>query len=236
MTGYGLFPLLCVLALGVCGTSAARGQAVHVPQFEPEPGWDQPYRWRGSYAGAHVGYGFGMSSNQWAADRAGPWMPDGDIHYRSLLGGVHAGYQVQFDNFVIGAEADLSMTRLQGDDSQFAGAANQIEINTVGTLRGRFGLAFDNVMVFATGGLAAAQLTKRDLTNLSAASPHFGAGWTVGAGLEMAISTSLRARLEYQHIQLGRIDTGIVVGGGGYVHRADNPAINIVRAGLSYAF
>ena len=42
---------------------------------------------------------------------------------------------------------------------------------------------------------------------------------------------------EYLHIRLGDVETGIYVNGlGGYLHRANAPAVNLLRAGVSYSF
>ncbi|HTN63062.1 MAG TPA: outer membrane beta-barrel protein, partial [Devosia sp.] len=161
---------------------------------------------------------------------------DGDIDYEGLTGGLHAGYQAQFNSLVFGAEADLSLGGLKGNDSQFAGFVNEIEIDMIGTLRGRLGFAHDNFMIFATGGLAGAALNKRDITN-QFSNRNFATGWALGAGVEVALTDNLRARAEYQYITLDPVETGIVAAsGGGYMHRADAPSINIIRGGLSYAF
>lgn len=194
------------------------------------------YDWSGPYIGVHLGYGSGMSANHWAVTSLGPWTPDGDINYSGFAGGVHAGYQKQFGSFVLGAEADLSGGSIRGDDAQFAGFVNEIEITTLGTLRGRVGLAYDSFMVFATGGVALADLYKRDLDN-QFSSRNFTTGLVAGLGVEAALTDNVRVRAEYQHVWLDRVDAGVIgAGGGGYMHRADNPSLDIVRAGISYAF
>ncbi|WP_084587872.1 outer membrane protein [Devosia riboflavina] len=192
--------------------------------------------WSGTYIGGHLGYGFGQSQNRWAATPSGPWQPDGDIKYQSLLAGLHAGYQHQFNAFVIGAEADLSIGQFRGDDSQFAGLVNTIDINGFGTLRGRVGLAHDNLLIYATAGLAAADFSKGDTSN-NFTSRHLASGWAAGAGLEWALADNLSLRAEYLHIRLGTVETGIIGAmGGGYLHRAEAPYLNIVRTGLNYRF
>ncbi|MBO9589991.1 outer membrane protein [Devosia sp.] len=192
--------------------------------------------WSGAYIGGHLGYGYGQSANQWRSTPVDPWQPDGDIQYQSLLAGLHAGYQHQFNAFVIGAEADLSLGQFRGDDSQFAGLVNTIDISGFGTLRGRIGLAHDNLLVYATAGLAAADFSKGDSSN-NFTSRHLASGWAAGAGLEWALADNLSLRAEYLHIHLGAVETGVIGAmGGGYLHRADSPYLNIVRTGLNYRF
>lgn len=194
------------------------------------------YDWSGSYLGAHLGYGLGRSANHWAPTTSDPWTIDGDIDFNGANAGVHAGYQAQFGNVVVGAEADLSGAHMIGNDAQFAGLVNEIEVSMLGTLRGRIGLAYDGFLLFATGGVAAADLYKRDLDN-QYSSRNFTTGAVLGAGLEVALTDNVRVRAEYQHIWLDRVDAGIIgASGGGYLHRADNPSLDIVRAGVSYAF
>jgi outer membrane immunogenic protein len=222
----------CFLSLGITGAAAADPALSDFALRDSISAYD----WSGSYVGGFVGYGSGMSANSWSPTSVGPWLPDGDISYASLTGGLYAGYQQQFGNFVVGGEADLGFGQMRGDDSQAGGFVNQIEIGTIGTLRGRLGFAADNFMVFATGGAAIGDLYKRDLTN-QFSGRNFAAGWTIGGGVEMALTGNLRARAEYQYVRFAPVETGIVAaGGGGYMHRADDPSIHMLRAGLSYAF
>ncbi len=191
--------------------------------------------WSGFYAGIFAGYGIGQSSNDWSTDGT-VWIPDGDIAYQAPIGGALAGYQAHIDNFVLGGEADLSLGRLVGDDAQFAGRLNQIEIDGVGTVRARAGVAFDNLLVFGTAGMAAASFTKSDQDGGSPATPQLALGWTAGGGIEFALGPQWAVRAEYQHIGLSSAVTAIDVGGGSYMHRANAPAIDVARLGLTYSF
>src|SRR5690606_15074085 len=149
-------------------------------------------RWSGFYAGAQIGYGWGSSANVWWNDST-PVTPDGDIAYQGINGGVHAGYQLQSGDFVWGAEADISLTDLYGNDSQFAGLVNEIQIDALATLRARAGMAFDNVLLYGTLGGAAASFTKSDTLG-NRQGPQLAAGWTIGAGVEVAVSETMRVR------------------------------------------
>lgn len=193
---------------------------------------DAAYNWTGLYAGAHIGKAWGDSGNSWRNASAGypDWEPDGNISYSSVTGGLHAGYLWQRNALVYGIEGDVSWASLEGNDSQFAGLVNAIEIDFVGTIRARAGIARANSLIYATGGIAFSSMDKKDLSSGNSAK-HDLVGWTVGGGYEHAIGSKLRARVEYQYIDFGSVVSGLI-----YDHRANDVRIHAVRAGLSYGF
>lgn len=229
--------LFTTMFLGAIGATAADFPIAMDSLASPVPAsqWQGTQQWSGSYFGGHLGYGMGSSTNSWSATLASPRFPDGDINFNGAIGGVHAGYQLQFDRLVAGVEADLSLASIKGNDSQFAGQVNEIDISATGTLRGRFGVAHENVLVYGTAGLAVAGFAKNDVTGGFYATPQLATGFVAGAGVEVALTEHLRARAEYQYIRLGEVSTGVVIGGG-YMHYAENPSLHVARAGLSYAF
>ncbi|MBN9266031.1 MAG: porin family protein [Hyphomicrobium sp.] len=190
------------------------------------------YNWSGFYVGAHVGRAWGEAGNSWRNISAGypNWGPDGDISYSSTTGGLHAGYLWQHSWLAYGIEGDFSWASLKGDDSQFAGYVNALEINYIGTIRARAGVAYGRSLVYATGGIAFSSIEKKDLTNGRSVSNDL-VGWTLGGGYELALGKGLRGRIEYQYV-----DFGSVVSALDYDHRADGLSVHSVRGGLSYAF
>lgn len=199
---------------------------------------DSVANWSGPYIGAHLGYAWQRSSNTWRSPGAGYFtpQPDGDIDDSGVAGGGFAGYQKQIGNFVIGAEADFSFASLKGNDSQFAGQVNSLEIGNFGSVRARFGWASGNSLLFVTGGYAFAQFTKGDETS-SAWAKHYVGGWTIGGGYEARLSRGWRARVEYQYLNFGETESYLDFGGGlYYLHSADDLSIHVLRTGLSYAF
>jgi outer membrane immunogenic protein len=202
------------------------------PSYAADKTWGARPTWSGFYIGAHIGKAWERTGNSWRNISAGypDWGPDGDISSSSAAGGLHAGYLWQFNSLVLGIEGDFSWMSLKGDDSQFAGFVNELEIDHIGTVRGRLGIARSSSLVYATGGIAFSSVDKRDLTNGFSAS-HDLVGWTIGGGYEHAFGQGFRGRLEYQYI-----DFGSVVSGLSYDHRADDLHIHSLRAGLSYGF
>ncbi|MGL4241646.1 MAG: outer membrane protein [Beijerinckiaceae bacterium] len=164
------------------------------------------------------------------------------------IGGT-LGYNYQIGAFVVGLETDLSYVDLgKTIISSAGGLTTTMTQNTayLGTLRGRLGVAFDRVLIYATGGLAYGN--HYAATSLSG----FGAGWdgtkddwkfgyTVGAGLEYAITNNFSAKLEYLYYDLGKHDyaspqvSGAPIAGVFATTRAENKG-NLVRVGLNYRF
>jgi opacity protein-like surface antigen len=219
--------LLCILAAPTTGMAADYSGAGFDMRgaYDPVGGYD----WSGFYAGGHVGYGRGGASNDWSSATQ-PWTVDGDIDYQSAMGGGQVGYQQQFDRFVGGIEADLSLGHYYGDDAKFAGAVNAIEIDGLGTLRGRLGWTHDNLMIYGTAGVAVASFRKSE-AGKPESNPQLAPGWTAGGGLEMAVNRDWRLRAEYLHVQLQDVISDL-----GYMHRANAPVLDIVRIGASYRF
>ena len=160
----------------------------------------------------------------------------GDVSDSSFSGGALAGYNWQYASFVIGMEGDFNYLALNGrarhnvdgvlNDNVF-GAANQVrgaydtvdyQGNWYGTLRARLGYAFDNVLVYGTGGLAYGDL---EVTENLAATAGAGStaesvdwsgktqgwrfGWTLGGGMEYGIDRWTLG-LEYLYVDLGAYD------------------------------
>ena len=89
-----------------------------------------------------------------------------------------------------------------------------------GSIRGRLGLAWDRVLIYATGGVAFGGFST-DITVAGTdffGTPVFGSGnrsttrvgWTVGGGLQYAVTDNWSVRAEYRFTDFGRINqTGI---------------------------
>jgi hypothetical protein len=71
-----------------------------------------------------------------------------------FVGGAELGYNWQAGPFVLGAEPDFQGASASGSLSANAGPAISATAKTpwFGTLRGRVGYAFDNILLYATGG------------------------------------------------------------------------------------
>ena len=154
------------------------------------------YDWSGFYLGVMGGYGLGVS------DAPAVWAPF-TINDSGLLLGVTAGVNQQFDNLVLGLEADAAWTNIGGSVFEPGnGITFTTTIQALASLRARAGFAVDQALLFATGGLAGSvtQLGN-DYSNTTAAAASFG--WTAGLGAEFAVTDSISLKAEYAYIDLG---------------------------------
>jgi outer membrane immunogenic protein len=168
------------------------------------------YMWQGPYVGANLGY-------QWSGITNSPASPSG------IAGGVQAGYNVQYGQFVFGGETYLQVT---GADDTFA--PWKFSNPWFGTLRARAGLAMSSVLFYGTVGLAYGTLNmKNTLTTVSES--HTSAGWAGGVGVEAAVMGNWTARVEYLYVDLS--SSSFVLDGSSHGIQS-----NLLRLGVNYRF
>jgi len=178
----------------------------------PRPYYQAPaaayYNWAGFYAGGNVGYQWGSVSNTGTN-------PSG------LEGGLQGGYNWQSGQFVYGVETDLNITAV---DDTFA--PYKFSNPWWGTLRGRAGMAMNNILFYATGGLAYGGI-KGENVGLSESKTHIG--WALGAGVEVGFNQSWSAKLEYLYSDLSSRAYSITGTENGMTS-------SVVRVGVNYHF
>lgn len=161
-----------------------------------------------------------------ALDWSGPWAgflgAAGKLGGNGALGGVSAGYAAQFDRIVIGVEGDIA-----GGSLNARRLGGRFEIEALGAIRARVGYAFDRFVVFGAGGLAFAST---EFVRAGERDRKLQAGWTVGGGLDVALTRDLSLRAEYVYVDLDR--DGFDAGGGASI----GPAGGLARLGLNYRF
>ena len=114
------------------------------------------------------------------------------------IGGAYAGYNFQVNpNWVVGLEGDIVATGKSSNSWD-------------STLRGRLGYAYDRYLFYGTGGVAFG-----DIKNAGASTTR--TGWTLGAGIEAALTTNVTGRVEYRHTDLGTATVG-----GASIHQTSN--------------
>ena len=170
------------LASGAMTTQASAADL----EFAPPPPVFQP-AWAGFYVGGNVGYGeadadvdvdldYIDDSNALEDDS---YSFSSDLGSDGLIGGVQGGYNWQFNSLVFGIEGDISFTDwsqssvvfdrddvldlgfsgLDPDEDAFGNAS--VEIDFLASVRGRLGMAFDNFLIYGTGGVAWADADAR---------------------------------------------------------------------------
>jgi outer membrane immunogenic protein len=178
--------LLACAAIALSGpTLAADVPAVEeplAPAYIAPTGFD----WTGFYVGANVGYGFSGDFS----DDVGFRLNEGS----GFVGGVQAGYNVQFDPLVVGIEGEIDYSNIS---DRFAGV--RADLDWRGSVTGRLGWAVDRFLPYVKGGLAFGDVnfdTGRSDSNMLW-------GWTAGVGAEYAITNNVSVRAEYNYTDLG---------------------------------
>jgi outer membrane immunogenic protein len=239
------------LVAGASAASAADLPARTAPAPAPYVAAIPIFTWTGFYVGAQVGYAWGDNNNDIPGGafvaRGGVLVPfDGGFggNNDSFLAGVHAGYNYQFGAFVAGVEGDIE--GLFGDDNNNFNdvlfdangrpAAVSFSANSLdwqGSIRARLGFAFDRALIYATGGFAFGGVSGGFNQGLIGSNNDDTlTGWTLGAGVEYALTNNLTTRIEYRYTNFSGNDSvfnNVNFGGG-------DLDFHTVRVGLSYKF
>jgi len=176
---------------------------------------ETPHIWRGIYVGLHAGLATGNTQGEVDFSRheyeyeggIGPLSFDYEMN--GALYGAQIGWLGQWGNLVAGIEASYSGSSVQGSDAGclvfIVGIDCRRDVNWLATVVGRAGWAYDRILIYGLAGVAWADVdTEARILNtkfLSGGETHVG--WTVGFGLEWALSSRVSARIEYAHIDLG---------------------------------
>jgi outer membrane immunogenic protein len=200
-----LFAVVIAAGLATAGTAAAADlrPAPYAPIAQ-----SGLYNWSGAYAGLNLGYEWGHVTNS-------------AVNPSGMAGGGQIGYNWQNGQFVFGAETDLQFS---GADDTFA--PFKFSNPWFGTLRGRAGVAFNNVLLYATLGLAYGDL-KAQSAGIDETRTELG--WTGGVGLEYGFAPNWSARVEYLYLDLGSR---------GFTLTSANNGLqaNLLRFGINYHF
>jgi opacity protein-like surface antigen len=177
------------------------------------------WSWTGLYLGGHIGAGFGNSS---FSDPAGPPIYGGTVRTSAASGGGQIGFNWQIPNsaFVLGIEADADVISSNGSGTCFASSGFFISANcrvrpdAGGSFTGRAGYATGQsgrTLVYVKGGVAWLD-EAIDITTNNAFAPYSPSsidgtrwGWTVGAGVERALTPAWSFRLEYDYANFGNV-------------------------------
>jgi outer membrane immunogenic protein len=209
------------ILLATAGAVAFTGSAfaADLPSRAPPPVYIPPtpiFTWTGIYVGGQVGYA-------WGTQKANLSLPDGSTLYNSynaegVIGGGHVGYNYQVNQWVVGIEGSvdgtsLSKTFVPSGDGVFvngvgfvpgAGSSYTASSPVQGSIRGRVGIAWDRALIYATGGAAFGGITASVSTPFGYASRSTTrVGWTVGGGIEYAVTNNWSVRAEYRYTDFG---------------------------------
>jgi outer membrane immunogenic protein len=197
-----------------------------------EPYAPPVYDWSGFYVGVHAGYGWDETGLDEAPAGWTTEISDGD----GILGGAQAGFNFQTGSFVFGVEGDVSGADISRTYSFDDGGGNDFDLESsldwLVTIRGRLGFAFDNFLIYGTGGYARAGSETTLVGTVGGAAVSQTSdddfdGWAAGGGIEYGFSENLSARAEYLYVELDVDDANGI---------SFDPEAHAARFGLNYRF
>jgi outer membrane immunogenic protein len=256
--------LASVGALALASSAlAAEPPPAPPPVYLPPP---PIFTWTGFYIGGQVGGAWGTGGSSFTAFDAvtGRFVEDsfGGGNPSGVIGGGHLGYDYQIPTWnwfsssgvVIGLEgsvdgSSLSKTTTVNLPGTFGGSGT-LTANTSadiqGSIRGRLGIAWDRVLVYATGGVAFGSINSNiELNAIDAAGVPFFAsrsrsnsrtGWTVGGGIEYAFTPNWSIGAEYRYTDFGTLSRSASLADGSFISGSRTLRENQVQARFTYLF
>jgi outer membrane immunogenic protein len=219
------------------------------PVYKAPPITPSYYNWSGFYVGGHVGGAW--ADKDWTQTFPAAFGGNAaSFDANGFIGGGQIGYNWQTGSWVFGIEADASWSGQSGSAVQTNTPAwtSSTDINRFGTVTGRLGFAWDRVLVYGKGGFAWANEDHAQTftpvggpTALVSSTSATHTGWTVGAGLEYALSDNWSAKVEYNYIDLGTRSVGFANGAPAPAARAVDSfdvdqTMHVVKFGVNYRF
>jgi outer membrane immunogenic protein len=238
-----------VLTIALCfgAASAFAADLPAPPSIQPPFYASAPYSWTGFYVGGNMGAGWGGLSDTNFSDTLGSSFT-GSTNAQ-FAGGAQVGANYQFwGGVVIGAEAMFDWFTVSHNNPVTATdptgtvAANvgPVDARWATTLTGKFGYAWDRVLLYGKGGGAWVATTSPSISIAGGGPASFSSvnntttsTWTVGFGLEWA------ARAEYDYIALPKQSLTVAPATptfGGDVISFNNRNLSIFTAALNYKF
>lgn len=201
-----------------------------------------------SWTGPYIGLNLGAARHRWSfvdVDDFGLGLLPGGVNNTfwsdgrtGFTFGGQIGYNWQFQQFVVGLEADLNW--IDGaSKAEFSPVpiAATTKLHWMSTARGRVGVTFSPVLLYVTGGVAAARISDNwglvasGSTDFS--SSHTRTAPVFGGGVEYMFTPSWTARVEALHAKLGTRSASTIYATQGY--RSDfEHSVTLVRGALSF--
>jgi outer membrane immunogenic protein len=242
-------------ALIVAATSVSANAADMSMPYKAAPVAQSVYNWTGLYLGGTAGGGIANSDH---LDRDGLFDGEaGNTKFQEGFGmvGVTAGYNWQFGHTVLGIEGDYNWANVDNtqtfSNNDLAGSTTRFQMDQFATLRGRAGLALEQTLIYATGGVAFAHI--RNTTTFSdsedgpfaqASESKWKTGLAVGAGVEVALTHNWSLKGEYMLMQFQGSNAGInelgttfnECGSTSPCRMNYSESVQLARVGLNYKF
>jgi outer membrane immunogenic protein len=194
-----------IAAAAFVALSYANALAADLPvRVQPAAPIAPAFSWTGFYLGGELGWLETSPKYTTGALLLGaPFVVTSASDKNGLTYGALGGYNYQIGQLVLGLEGDFAgwtvgtmrYTAITGD---FLTAHSKWGAS----VRGRLGYAADRALLYLTGGAAfVSNETSIPLTGISIGGDGARAGWTVGAGLDYALTNNWFTGVEYRYSQ-----------------------------------
>lgn len=252
------------LTIASLAGSAANAADLRPAYKAPPPPPPPAFSWTGCYIGGNAGWIGNNSRATTSIGEAGfPALTVANSTYTynlddsGFIGGVQYGCQQQFGQWVVGLDSDFDFTNLKENITVSHAARPGVaaytenltqDLSWNSNTRLRLGYSWDRWMVFAAGGLASGRVkSSYFLQPAGVGFDYVGSdsktryGWTIGGGLEYALTDNWFLRGEYLYIDLGSRDYFSAIststpGNPSFWNTDIDTRAHIVRAALSYRF
>lgn len=233
-------------------SSAKISYSADVVYNSPEtPVYNEALIWGGAYIGGQVGYDWAKTSLNFSD----PKFSDYSVNTNGFIGGLYAGYNWELSNaYVLGLEGDVNYADLSQDTngtftnvSQVTKLSWNTRVEWEAAVRARFGINYDRWLPYIAGGVAFAGVKDTVTGNFTGIPSNTGntgpaggttgigqeesntrVGFTIGAGVDYALTNNLQLRAEYRYSDYGKKDLG--------VGAESKLTTNNVRLGIAYKF
>ncbi len=196
------------LAFSIAGAAAA-DLPVKAPYAAPAPAYD----WSGWFAGA--GIGGSWNDLGWVFTANGSTPNGNPVRSDQAIAAFHGGAQYQFNTFgfgglVLGYEYSASLpleTNWGNSLCPNPAFACQARLQSLYTIGGKLGIAFNQFMLYGSGGWAGGNVqTNATSGALVDYTKQWHTGWYVGGGLDYAFfqtaGTDWILGVDYKHVEL----------------------------------
>jgi outer membrane immunogenic protein len=242
-----------ILAAGSIALISGAALAADLPPRMPPPAaFPLPAlpAWTGFYLGVNVGGGWAKAQSDFTVLGGAPFASAVNS-LEGAIGGGQIGYNWQNGPALFGVEADFQASGLKGTLNAPCppgfcaplglGASFTQKMPWFGTVRARLGVATDAWLIYVTGGYAYARFdAEATATALGGAASISTSetrnGWTVGGGIEAALSRNWSAKVEYLYLDFGTSNISWAIPGLPVINDASKIHSNVARAGVNYRF
>lgn len=193
-----------LIALGGVAAAADLGTVYEPPPSEPIAPPD--VGWSGFFLGVHGGYGLANRDGCWdfgfSADcGAGDFTATFDYDQDGWLAGAQGGYNMTWNNFLLGVEVDASLADISGDLNPGSSAGGVGTWNWLASATAKAGLTGERWMIYAEGGYAIGDFDFRGNSGCDFNANHTGP--VAGVGVALKMSPRVFFNVEYNHLWLG---------------------------------